>query len=491
MDDFGRHYKNRIKLKIVIRAINVIAAMVLLLCCFTGCSKTDEYVRVVELPEEVLLKDAVVEVEEDDVVIVNGKVLKNVDVSLNVGLLPAEIKRMIPLCEAIIIGQIDTGVSYTWDSPGFVWHCVHLAFVNGGSKEENVTMSGDKIIASDGIVRDYLLAMFGDIDGIPNIPETYSQPDEMGKSRIAFSNDLKYMFNLEDMNIGDVDVKSVVLHPDSTADIEMIMSDYSGDEIAGFRFKIRDNTRDTGRAATFMYEIIGAEPLDKRTAKRLDKLPYLDKHWVRFGANVWKKYSMGEKLEASNPKGNSVEEILMFENYGEETDELDKINSKIESDLIREEVLDELWHEVRSYPHSNDKYVQFLATYESVTKSGESLDMYTYNYDVSNECEVSYKDMLRIENITEDDLKNSITDNLILLNDNSSIDDIQIIGFISNDDKSVDYYSYITIKTPEYKNRIIAKYNSVADSLALYMSEEDIVSEDFVGNDNIRLTHGR
>lgn len=480
--------------KQMIKAISLMICLSLLLCFFTGCSEEKSGLTKVEEKPEVLLKNSIVEPQSEySGNYIEGDMDENGDIHVDTKNVPVEIRSLLPLCEAIIIGQMDSGVTYDAESPYFIWHCVQVAFVNSGWGDKGAKVIGGKVVANSTVVKDYLLAMFGNIKDIPSIPEVLSQADENGDIQITFGNNMNYNFEISDMNVGNVEVKSIICHPDTTADVFLVLHDYAGYEIGGFLFKLRGNTRDTSRSAKFLYEIVDVVPNDEITKKRMEKEPYLTKLVNSYGANVRSGMEPFSSEALENPRANIIDEIIGFDCFGGGNEVVDEFSNRIQRELVDEVKEAEcLWYEVRSYPHTNDKYLQVLATRVIQTGTPTAGMVFSYVYDINSRKEITKQDALSKAGFTEETLIDEVTSHMLFVDGAATLEEVNYTGFIINDDESIDFYLNLAFtENGRASHDIVVTYNTATENVLIFNEESGIVPEDFSKDEVIKLSHGR
>ena len=85
------------------------------------------------------------------------------------------------------------------------------------------------------------------------------------------------------------------------------------------------NTRNTTTSAIFDYEITGVRPADRKTSDRISGIPFL--------VPVIQVYGY-DSYERDDPKYNEVEEVLYFDSFSDEDEQMDVLNERIEHEIL-------------------------------------------------------------------------------------------------------------------------------------------------------------
>lgn len=475
-----------------VKALVVLLCLNLFLCSLVACG-VDRTATVVEVQEEQIIEEPEVKQSQDTLYgNIAGEIQENGDLLVDLEKIPQDLRRMFSLCEAVALGIADSGIEYSYESPYLVWHSLHIAMVKSGWREDKVQETGGRTITNFEMVRDYMFGMFGELAEAPSIPAVLSQPDEDGKIQITFNNNLDYSFGALKMFDEYAVVSKVVCHPDTSAEVDVCIKDYFGNEIAFFRFLLRSNTKDTGMAATFHYEIIDAIPLDELTVTRMSGYPFAVQKIAKYGSNVKKTVADKNKDIMKNPHANIVEEKLAFSVFGNENDDIRRLNKRLDDELYYyKEKVDSLWYEIRSYASENDKYAQIVMTCVLYGEDSVKRKVLTYNYDAIARKEITKEDASELKGMSESELVETLAEEL----DKKGIDDyrynIEYTGFVINLDDSVDYYFAVSYLIDDKMDEHIVRYNPVNNILEEIVEEEELNLGEYFEVDTVNLSHGR
>ena len=395
---------------------------------------------------------------------------------LDVDSLPAEVTKMIGLCDAINMSCVELQSAYNSSDTDFVWHCVHMYVANCRDEEMGFIKVGDCYEADPKIVNAVIYAMFGKLGSIPKV--SGSAFDNLGgDTHVKISNGLKYQFSIGDRGMSIPQVRNATEYSDGSLEMEVaLVNSETEEETVSFIYTMRANTRDTTTGALFAYEITGARPADRATSDKIEGMPFLVPVMQVYGYDAY---------DMDDPKHAQVEEVLYYGSFKEHVPGVDEINARISHEILEyanAPVDESSWHEVCSYPLTTDQYVQVAITFATYPQDTAGPDIRCYNYDKKKTRAMDINDALELIESSEEALMSRIGQ---LAGGGSSAD---IKGFIVRRDGSVDFFCMIRDEGTEKK---LAAYNSGADELRVISDGEDVLPEDETDDMKPELTHGR
>lgn len=465
--------KSHFRIQMNITKITATVLVGVILCSLLGCANDDDEQRVVEVYEDVLLGDAPIESTESAKEA--NKCFDNDEV-LDVNNLPDDIRKMVPVCDAIGLVRVEKRVGYASYTPEFVWECIRMVLTNAPRSDKVANLSGNKIIVSGDMVNDYGFAMFGGMKYLPDIPPSMTIPDEHGRSKISFANNLNYLFSKSDRGSTSYKVTSAVMHSDATVDMVVDLIDDSNKEtIASFLYTLRPNTKDTSAVADFSYEVIGSIAADDFTKNRMNGQLFIKE--------ISRKY-------ATKPHP-VVEEIIEFDCFGEPERGLESLNNRIEEEVVKRGKHDKKpWHNIKSYPSITAHYSQILVLYTSCPYDGTMGDVTTYNYDDKNNIALDIDNAYLMAGTDNEALINQIMEQYASANEGMSLTAVEPSGFFVREDDSVDFYAKIYYT--DERNRscdTIAIYNATTKELNVLEDGDDLLPQNLEYELNPPLTH--
>ncbi len=407
---------------------------------------------------------------------------------LDLEMLPAPVKRMAGLCDAINIACVDQRTAYNADDPEFVWHCVHMYVVNSTDKDMGFKRVDSLVDAEPNVVTQVIYAMFGKLSKIPQIPYDIETEGTDGPiPHIQISNDLRYRFLRVDRGISAPDIRRVTQYSDGSMEMEVALVDSeSGEETVSFIYSMRANTRDTTTSALFDYEITGVRPADKITSDKMSGMPFLVQVIQTYGYDSYSR---------DDPKYDEVVEVMQFSSFVPDDKEMEKLNKRI-SDEVMEYVnrpLDDVsWHEICSYPITNYDYVQLAVTMATYPSYAKDPGIRCYNYSKDEQRALDENDAYRLCDTTAEKLAEHVRSLWKPGSETEILTDITYEGFIVRADGSVDMYYTVNVDNTDAEpySRLIV-YNSGTDGLRIVFDGYGIVPEDEEDAVKPKLTHGK
>ena len=483
--------KSCIKIYLIISIILVLSAVILCACEEEPAAKSG-FGEIDALSDGAVLVDtdaADSDTPDDDTQesgITTSDSMTKTSVQLNVDNLVPQVRRMVALCDAINMTCVEQQKAYDTKDNNFVWHCVHLYVANCTDKAMGFTRGDGYVDADPDIVLDIMYAMFGKITDVPNIPFDMKD-DEEGPEHVRISNNLKYRFSLGDRGTSTSEVRAATQYSDGSLEMEVALIDSeSRDEVVSFIYTMRANTRNTTTSAIFDYEITGVRPADRKTSDRISGIPFLVPVIQIYGYDSY---------DRDDPKYNEVEEVLYFNSFSDEDEQMDVLNERIEHEIreyANSPVDDVSWHEICSYPLTTDEYVQAAVTYITYPTYAEDPDLRSYNYSKKERRAMDENDALGLCGMTEAELYDRIKEIWKPLSPAESLTNVTYKGFMVRTDGSVDIYLTINVNNTEaepYSRLII--YNSTTGEYKYAFDGEGLLPIDGEDAMKPKLTHGR
>jgi len=410
------------------------------------------------------------------------------EIELDVEELPENIEDMVGLCEALNMYQYDSGKMYNYANDEFVWNSLQRAIASNKKRINGIEENNNNIITvTNSVANDFGFALFGDLTSLPNVPNKMVEDHQCFYTSTSIDNEIKYnIAKLEEIP-AYAEVRKAVIYPDTTAIMEVAtISSITGSEICDYTYFMRMNIRDLSTSARFQYEIVSCKPSSKNTISRMAGIPYIG----------FEKQIYGHKLYIqSDPKYNEVLEIPHFLT-AKSSAEIDKLNEKIEKDLaLNEDDLDEnQWAEIISYPVSNDKYLQVICSKNIYPSYGTCGDITSYNFDINNRYTINLAYAYVIAGTTREALDEKVRKaDFSDFEEYSEYDHCDCQGFLIRENGSIDFYFKLFFESiiGEEPFEMFGSINSKDGVLKIYENGEDLVDEDLVSEEYPPLTHGK
>ena len=409
--------------------------------------------------------------------------------SLEVDNLPANIEKMVGLCDAINMACVEMQEIYSPDDDDFMWHCVHLFASNCTDRKMGLERVGSYVEADQETVRDIMFAMFGKLREVPQIPETAITGDENGQVHISIGNNTKYRFSGGDRGMSAPEVRRVTQYSDASLEMEVALVDQETlEETVCFIYSLRANTKDTTTSARFSYEITGARSADKATSDKINGMPYLVPVIQTYGYDSYKEDDIRFK---------DVVEVLQFASFSTHVPGMEELNSRIHQEVLThamEEISENEYRRICSYPVSTDNLVQVAILDELITDNAVTSDIHCYNYDIKKSRILDENDALAIKNTTRDKQNERLTQlwNESSTNEGTVSGPARFCGFIIRDDGSADMYYFLDITDEEgITKKVMTAYNTSADRIRVIQPGDDLLPSSETDDFRPRLTHGR
>ena len=483
--------KSCIKIYLIISIILVLSAVILCACEEEPAAKSG-FGEIDALSDGAVLVDtdaADSDTPDDDTQesgITTSDSMTKTSVQLNVDNLVPQVRRMVALCDAINMTCVEQQKAYDTKDNYFVWHCVHLYVGNCTDKAMGFTRGDGYVDADPDVILDVMYAMFGKITDVPNIPFDMKD-DEEGPEHVRISNNLKYRFSLGDRGTSTSEVRAATQYSDGSLEMEVALIDSeSRDEVVSFIYTMRANTRNTTTSAIFDYEITGVRPADRITSDRISGIPFLVPVIQIYGYDSY---------DRDDPKYHEVEEVLYFNSFSDEDEQMDILNERIDHEILEfanASVDDASWHEICSYPLTTDEYVQAAVTFITYPTYAEDPDLRSYNYSKKERRALDENDALDLCGMTEAELYDRIRQIWNPLSPAESLTNVTYKGFMVRTDGSVDMYLKTDVNNTEaepYSRLII--YNSTAGEYMYAFDGEGLLPIDGEDAMKPKLTHGR
>ena len=406
--------------------------------------------------------------------------------SLDVNRLPADIRMMAGLCDAINMACVEQRKVYSQTDNEFMWHSVHLFVGNCTDKQMGFRRVGNTIEAEPEVIGKIMFAMFGKLREIPPISDESADEDEDERPHISVSTDLKYRFSDGDRGTSAPEIRSVTEYSDSSVEMEVALVDEeTGDETVSFIYTMRANTRDTSNSALIDYEITGARPADRITSDKMNGIPYLVPVIQIYGQDT---------LPEDDPRYGPVEEVLIFTSFDEHVPGMEELNANIAKNVLARSDASEDGSVSRiiSYPITTDDYVQVAMTVTPYPLQTTDPDIYCYNYNKSKQRAMDMNDALMLSGMKNPEMLQRVEDLFALQNENAEISDITYRGFMVRRDNSVDmFYMIGTEGAGETDGDHLMVYNSGTDELRYAFENGYVYPDDEIDQMMPKLTHGR
>ncbi len=480
--------------RILISIISLISLLSLTLCgCKSEPAQKTRFGQTDAMQDGATLANINGEVivgENDEVegeVITGGAPIKTAK-SLNVDELPANIEKMVGLCDAINMVCVKKQKTYSPDDEDFIWHCVHMYIGNCNDKKMQLSRVGNYIEADPKVVKDIVFAISGKLRVLPQIPET-EMSETGGEAHIMMGNNLKYRFSVGDRGLSEPEVRRVTQYSDGSLEMEVALVDSeTHEETVCFIYSLRANTKDTTTSARFSYEITGARSADKATSDKINGMPYLVPVIQVYGYDSYPK---------GDPRYTEVKEVLMFASFAEHIPGMDELNSRITSEVLSaadEEDPEGGQTRICSYPVTTSELVQVATKIVRYRDSRTIPDVYCYNYDIKKSRSMDRNDALSICGLSADELSESIASLWAQIDKDGEnpLVGSRYAGFMVREDGSADVYYILEVADDEAGTvGKIVVYNSVSKKIRIIGNDDDLLPASEVDDTRPRLTHGR
>lgn len=403
---------------------------------------------------------------------------------LDVQHLPADIAKMIPICDAINQACIELNEAYSASNRSLVWRSVYAYICDSDDRSLGIKNVGEALDVDSSVVNEIIYAMFGKIKEIPPIPK--DSTSEYGKESISINTDLQYRFYNGDRGLSKPAVKSAKQYQDGSLELEVALVDSeSEDEIVSFIYTMRANTRDTTSDARFLYEITGSRAGDIITEDKMNGTPYL--------VTVMQTYGY-LSYDADDARYNEVNEVLSFMSFKKHVPGLDELNGEISHEILEyaNNPLEEgYWNEICSYPLTTDKYVQVATTVATYPNDGSDPVLHSYNYDKSKRRAMDKNDAMVLCDIIDTELENDVITLTQSRLPDYSVSDAEYNGFIVKKDGSTDVFYSVRVDDSTKEVARLVAYNSDTKDIRIVFEEGDVIPADECDGLKPVLTHGR
>ena len=408
---------------------------------------------------------------------------------LDVTNLPADLGKMVPLMDSLNLSHAGYEKYYDEAAAENVWDSILIATVNSDWEEYGFEVSDDGmgLCVPAETAEAMGFAMYGKLTELPGIPESYTDTaEDMGAAPIRIDENGDYIMALGDRGLSAPLVKSCLDNGDGTYLMEVSLNGEgdSFNEIVSFLYTLRENTHSADHAP-FAYEIIGCEPADQLTADSIAGVPYLIPN-ISYGYDLY---------EENDSKYYEILEVPYFNSFNYEDMTFASLNDRIQEELwgpVRmTEDSDVEWPDVRSYFFTDDDYLQVVSTIVIYPNYATKGDVYSYNYDKTNQRAMTNEDGLKAAGITEEELLDRVASAYKPEGEGEVYDRAELGGFRIKRDGTVDFYLKVFINNDLADDHSeIAVYQMSDGSLTFYDGEEliDASQTDIL---NPPMTHGK
>lgn len=425
---------------------------------------------------------------------------------LNVDSLPANVKVMAGLCDVLNRTSAETGTKYT-DNPQYVWRTLRHAAMNLPASTEGVSFLEEIVEVEPEKVNNLFHVLFGKMKTLPDIPSDYLTIERYGApASVSFSNDMKYRFAIGEYKAYRSEIKRATSYSDGSMEIEIaLLDDKTLDEKVCFIYTMRANTKDTSASAEYNYEITGQRPADTLTTSKMQGIPFVEIVMQNYGkrsADVSDKEAEDKENEDKEAEAeetasdlNRIEEVPYYGCFAEKNKGVEALNARISTEIMEfamDKEDEQEWHEICSYPVSDDNYVQVIVTYSRWPNYATDGNLKSYNYDVKNKKALELIDALTVAGLKEDEVIGKIGDAFVGASDAELFENAQIEGFLLRTDGSVDFYATIFVdnKDAGSYNRLVCFNSGSGEMRYIFDSEEVVVPKELEDEHVPELTHG-
>lgn len=368
-----------------------------------------------------------------------------------------------------LMDSINTTANYQFDyakaDPERIWSSITFAMYTWKEELGIETLSYDEYTGMLEIkpedVENVGRAMFGNLTELPEFPASYAENTEMGLPAMASVNDAgNYVFSSGDRGLCTYKLNSWNVEADGTHKVDVSVVALGPDEGAEILDYIYTLEKDDSNPM-FKYKIVGAEPANQETANKIAGIPYFVVGAQEYGMDTYPDDEI---------KCNTVIEIPYFASYNYDEPEAEVLNQRISEELSESYNASwedtENWLEIKSYLYSNEKYLQAVSTIIQYPNYGTYGDVYSYNYDITNQKAMTLEDGLALSGISEADLLMAVEEAYQPDGEGEEYNKAELGGFRVKDDGTLDFYLKLFIN------------NSLADDhdmLAVYhMSDKTL-----------------
>ena len=487
------------------KRINTVVLLAGICLVFAGCSDTKPGVTTSFGTEDILTEGEVLGFLGEDVGVENSEAFSDTSVggadagtakassgslktatSLDVNDLPENMKGMVSLCDTLNITSVERGENYG-NSPEYLWNAVHIAVLNDDLSDEGYTVADNVVEADNETVKELVRAMFGKVKTTPDIPAEYMKSESPDiPAAISVDEETGYSFSLGDRGMSEPEVRRVTVYSDGSAEMEVALLDSEfSEEIVSFIYSVRINTKDTSVSAKYGYEITGQRPANRTTANKMNGVPYITMVMQNYG---------NKKSDVAAEK--TIEEVPYFNSLKPKQKGIETLNARISYEIMEFAMMEEddetQWHEICSYPVSNEKYVQVVVTYARWPAEGTEGEIRSYNFDASSMAAMDYNAAYALCNSDEKTIRKEISSAFSPKKSGEKLDRFNISGFLIKPDGSVDFYVvvYLVNGNGESYNRIAAFDSATKELRFVYDSGESVVSRELEDDFKPALTHG-
>ncbi len=363
-----------------------------------------------------------------------------------------EMQNMFLIMDAINMCMLETGQEYSQEDTGFFWTAIKFAIINSGIIEAGMegitydTMSGETTVTPE-IVKQFALAIFC-TDELPIPPQV--------ENGVSVTADGSYLFGIGDRGLSQGVLHSWDVNDDGTYTVEVelqAVGEDDGREMAKFNYLLTDNYyASDSETPMFAFSIEDVVAADDLTIGMMRGTPYFSMLYQDYGKNL-------------------IVELPSFVSL-KWTDGLSELNKRISEEIMDcyayDSDSDEGWAEIKSYPMTSEDYLQVVITaidYPNYATQGE---VYSYVYDIKNECALTNEDGLALAGITEQELYDLVASSYKPTDTSSFYNHAELGGFRIKDG-NVDFYLKLFIDNDEADNyNQIATYSMKSGKLLLH-----------------------
>ncbi len=407
---------------------------------------------------------------------------------LDVANLPEDLQNMVPLMDSLNICFAEYEKYYDDAAAEDMWSAIALAAVNSDWEKYGFEVSEDGmgLCVPAEIAEAMGLAMFGSMANLPDVPESYVNPEEDILTAVRLDDAGNYIMLLGDRGLSAPRAESCIDNGDGTFSMEVSLNGEEGtdlNEIVSFRYTLRENTHQTVNSL-FAYEIIGSEPADQLTADKIAGVPYLIPY-ISYGSDLY---------EESDALYFEIVEIPYFNSFNYEDTSVASLNDRIQTELwdvvysTDESEVD--WPEVKSYFFTDDDYLQAVSTvivYPNYATRGE---VYSYNYDKVNKRAMTNEDGLKAAGITEKELLDRAASAYTAAEESETYDHAELGGFRIKQDGTVDFYLKVWINNDLAEDHSEIAVYQMSDGGMTFYEGEELIDSSQTDVLNPPMTHG-
>lgn len=436
----------------------------------TGCKKEE---LLMEESSAVNAEDTKEETTLSESAVVDLPETESETTSFDVNNPTEEMQDMFMLMDAMNICMFESGKEYSPDDPNFFWYAIAIAVSNSGLIEAEAdgitydTMSG-LITVTPALAKQFAMALFS-TDELPDPTQI-----DYGASMTADGN---YTFSIGERGLSTGILHSWIANDDGTymAEVELqAVGEDDGREMVKFNYMLTDNYGvSDSETSMFAYSIADAVAADDLTYGRMQGEPYFTMIYQNYGNDLICEIPYLFSLQWN--------------------DGIVELNNRISEEIMNQYAYDsdstEGWAEIKAYPITSDDYMQLVMTAINYPNYATDGEVYSYIYDIKNECALTNEDGLALAGISEQELYDAVEGCYKPDSDASTFNHAQLGGFRIKDG-SVVFYLKLYIDNPEADNYDqIAAYSMKSGKLTIYDGGV-LIPDDEIDVMTPPLTHG-